>query len=52
MGKMFQQVNGILDMTVSELEKAIEIHSKEQVLSLQLIDGEIVNIFPDWTIQE
>ena len=46
------EINGILDMTVSELEKAIEIYSKEQNLSLQLIDGEIVKIFPDWNNQE
>jgi hypothetical protein len=49
MGKAIEQITGILDMTLSELETAIEIHKVEGQLHLRLIDVESVISFPDWT---
>jgi hypothetical protein len=52
MGKAIEQITGTMDMTHSELEKAIETYKAEGVLPLQLINVESVVTFPSWVKEE
>jgi len=47
MGPVDQYITGTLDMTISELEKAIATDKTDGYLFLQLVDVEIIAVFPN-----
>jgi hypothetical protein len=51
MGKAIEQITGTLDMTLPELENAIEVHKAEGKLLLRLVDVEVVITFLDWIVK-
>jgi predicted nucleotidyltransferase len=51
-GRMSRHITGILEMPVTESEKAIASLETDEHLALQLIDVEVVEVFPDWFTRE
>ncbi|MDX1521454.1 MAG: DUF4365 domain-containing protein [Anaerolineae bacterium] len=51
-GRMTRHVSGKLDITNTELKNAIESLDPDQGFPIDILDGEIIEVFPDWFIRE